>query len=298
MFSLDHAQRAVPLAPFTTFKIGGPADLFFEARSKESLAEAVKYAREQTLPYFILGTGANILITDKGFRGLVIRNCAERVSLRDTLLTAESGASIASLIDFTRQHQLSGFEHYAGIPSTVGGAMWQNLHFLSPDRSRTIFIAEITDLVTVLDAKNEIKVLNNAQMSFGYDDSLLHHQDLVVLEATFRLKVAPRDAIEAIVQANVAWRTEKHPPLSTQPSAGSIFRNIEGVGAGRLIDAAGLKGFTIGGAQVSEKHANMIINTGHASSTDVLNLITHIQKVVKQTTGHALTPEIGIVGEQ
>ena len=292
-------RQAVRLAPFTTYKIGGPADLFFEATSKEELADAVRYARSASLPYFILGTGANILMSDKGFRGLVILNRAATVSFEGDRVRAESGATIADLIEMTANRDLSGLEHFAGIPSTVGGAIWQNLHFLSPDRERTVFIAEVLEEATILDGENTVRAVPTSFFEFGYDDSILHREkDLVVLEAVFRLKEWPADLIREQAAANRSWRREKQPQLEEFPSCGSVFKKIEGAGAGRLIDQVGLKGHAIGGAMISPKHANFFVNTGNATAADVKALIKLAHDEVLAKTGYDLETEISFIGEE
>jgi UDP-N-acetylmuramate dehydrogenase len=298
----DRIQEGVVLAPFTTFKIGGPADLFYEARSADELARAVTAAREIGVPWFLLGLGANILIGDRGFRGLVIRNAAGsmRVLPGERQLWSESGAVVwPDLIERAIAHGLSGLEHYPGIPSTVGGALWQNLHFLAPApaRERTMFIAEVTHAVEILTEEGERKTVGVDYFQFGYDDSILHHRRDIVLAATFQLAPGDPERMRRIVEENLEWRRERHPPLDTEPSAGSIFKKIEGIGAGRLIDRCGLKGTRIGGAMVTPRHANILINTGGATAADVRALIAHIQEVVEQRTGYKLEPEIGFVGE-
>ncbi len=292
----------VPLAPFTTFRIGGPADLFFEPHSADELATAVSAAREIDLPWFLLGCGANILVGDAGFRGLVIHNRAQRLDVdRDAAtIRAESGAIVfPDLIDAAISAGLSGLEHYVGIPSTVGGALWQNLHFLSPapERERTMFIAEVTRGAEILTAAGERIDVDVAWFEFGYDTSVLHHRRDVVLSATFQLSPRDPEEMQRIARENLAWRAEKHPPLATEPSAGSIFQKIEGIGAGRLIDQCGLKGFTIGGAVVSQRHANIFVNRGDATARDVHALIAHVQATVERETGYRLTPEIFFLGE-
>lgn len=287
----------VPLAPLTTFGIGGPANLFTEPATPDELATAVTWAKESGTPWFVLGTGANILVGDGGFRGLVVHNKVSGIEYKDTCVTAGSGATIAELITESTRRGLSGFEHYIKIPSSVGGALWQNLHFLSPDRSRTMFIEEILESADILTEAGERKQVDRAYFEFGYDDSVLHHQRDIVLTATFQLEPEDQDKILQVADANAAWRTEKHPPGAERMSAGSIFQKIDDVGAGRLIDQAGLKGCSIGGAQVSDRHANYILNIGGATAADVRALIAHIQREVKSTSGHELMPEIGFIGE-
>jgi UDP-N-acetylmuramate dehydrogenase len=298
----DRVRTDVALAPFTTFRIGGPADLFYEPETADELAQALLAARELGIPYFLLGLGANILIGDRGFRGLVIRNQARNVQIAPETgeVTAASGTVVwPDLIEATVAHGLSGLEHYAGIPSTVGGALWQNLHFLAPApaRERTMFIAEVTAGAEILTQEGERRTVGVDYFQFGYDDSILHHRNDVVLAATFRLTAAPPERLRRIIEENLAWRHERHPPLDTEPSAGSIFKKIEGIGAGRLIDECGLKGATAGGAMVTRRHANILINTGNATAADVRALIDHIQEVVAMRTGYKLEVEIGFVGE-
>lgn len=298
----DRIQEGVVLAPFTTFRIGGPADLFYEARSADELARAVTAAREVGIPWFLLGLGANILIGDRGYRGLVIRNAAGamRVLPEERQVWSESGAVVwPDLIELAIAHGLSGLEHYPGIPSTVGGALWQNLHFLAPApaRERTMFIAEVTRSAEILTEEGERKTVGVDYFQFGYDDSILHHRRDIVLAATFQLAPEDPERMRRIVEENLEWRRARHPPLDTEPSAGSIFKKIEGIGAGRLIDECGLKGTCIGGAMVTHRHANILINTGGATAADVRALIAHIQEVVAQRTGHKLEVEIGFVGE-
>ena len=294
------ARRDVPLGPYTTFRIGGPADLFFEATSADELANAIVAARELHVPFFVLGLGANILIGDKGFRGLVIRNTARHFSFaEDGKLWVESGAIIADIIKETLARGWSGLEHYVGIPSTIGGAIWQNLHFLSPApaRERTMFIAEVFDSAELLTEDNERIVVDRDFMKFGYDDTILHHRPDIVLSATFQLEKGDPATLHRIAQENLSWRGGKHPWLEWHPSAGSIFKKIEAVGAGRLIDHCGLKGYRIGDAQISHIHANIMVNLGHATAADVRKLIAFAQKSVQEKFGQRLEPEIGFIGE-
>jgi UDP-N-acetylmuramate dehydrogenase len=299
--SLDPARitRDQPLAPYTTFKIGGPADLLYNANSADDLAIAVQAARASGVPLFVLGLGANILVGDRGFRGLVIRNMADAFRFDGDRLWVESGAIVARMIPEAVRRSLSGFEHYVGIPSTIGGAVWQNLHFLSPapERARTMFIAEVFESAELLDPQGKRRIADHGEMRFGYDDSLLHHTGDIVLSATFRLEPGDEGAMQRVMQENLSWRGAKHPWLEYHPSAGSIFKKIEGVGAGRLIDQCGLKGFRIGDAQISHMHANIIINLGRATARDVRAVIDHAQKAVMEKFDVRLEPEIGFIGE-
>jgi UDP-N-acetylmuramate dehydrogenase len=294
---LPNLKHNVPLAELTTYRIGGPADLFVAVHDTDELVRAVTMAREAKIPWFLLGTGANILIGDKGVRGLVIHNRANTATIDGCLLTAESGATIADLIEKTSSAGLSGLEHFAGIPSSVGGAIWQNLHFLAPDRTRTLFIEEVVESAVILDAGNERHTVDREYFQFGYDDSRLHHEEIVVLEVTFALTRCPESDIRRQAAENLRWRAERQPPVEQYPSCGSVFQKIQGVGAGRLIDRVGLKGHRIGGAQISPMHANFLDNTGGATARDVLDLAALAQEQVRHETGYELEMEIGLVGE-
>lgn len=295
----ERFRTACPLAPFTTFKIGGPADALYDATTADDLAIAVTAARAAGIPFVLLGLGANILVGDRGVRGLVIRNASGRWRFSGTELTAESGAEMAPLIRDAVSRSLGGLEHYVGIPSTVGGALWQNLHFLSPApaRDRTMFIAEVVRSVTLLRPDGTRQVVSGNEMQFAYDVSRLHGSGEIALDATFALQPADRDALDRTMMENLSWRGARHPWLEHHPSAGSIFRKIDGVGAGRLIDECGLKGTRVGGALLSFLHANIIVNVGGATAADVRTLIARIQARVRERHGVDLVPEIGFVGE-
>jgi UDP-N-acetylmuramate dehydrogenase len=296
----ERVRRDVVLAPFTTFRIGGPADLYYEATTAEEIARAVVAARAVQIPCFVLGLGANILVGDRGFRGLVVRNVAGRWEFADTgRLWSESGAVIARLIPEAVRRGWSGLEHYVGIPSTVGGAVWQNLHFLSPApaRERTVFIAEVVHSVELLGEDGRRREVSCEEMNFGYDASLLHQGKDVALAVTFQLSHGDVDVMHRVMQENLSWRGAKHPWLEWHPSVGSIFKKIEGAGAGRLIEQSGLKGVRCGDAQVSHIHANIIVNLGHATAADVRTLIGRIQDTVQAKFNMRLESEISFVGE-
>ncbi|PSQ97348.1 MAG: UDP-N-acetylenolpyruvoylglucosamine reductase [Bacteroidetes bacterium SW_9_63_38] len=300
--ALPSLETDVPLAPHTTFRIGGAADWYVAVQTADELATALRVARRHDIPFFLLGTGANVIVGDRGVRGLVIHNRARHTDIDpDTnRLWAESGAIVyPDLIETAVSAGLSGLEHYVGIPSTVGGALWQNLHFLSPppERERTMFIEEVVHSADVLTEEDERKTVEVDYFEFGYDDSILHHRDDVVLAATFQLDDGDVDRMREIMDANLQWRAERHPPLDTEPSVGSIFKKIEGVGAGRLIDNCGLKGTRIGGAMITHRHANIFVNAGDATAADVCALIDLAQETVEEETGYRLETEIDFVGE-
>jgi UDP-N-acetylmuramate dehydrogenase len=293
-------RRDEPLAPYTTFRIGGPADLMYNATSADDLANAVQSARDLDVAYFVLGLGANILIGDRGFRGLVIRNTSNQFEFTDDgRLIVESGAVVGEIIPKAVERGLSGLEHYVGIPSTVGGAVWQNLHFLEPEpeRKRTMFIADVFESAEILSEEGDRRTVDRDYMRFGYDTSILHSRRDIVLGTTFKLLPGDTAVMHRVMQENLSWRGSRHPWLQFHPSAGSIFKKIEGVGAGRLVDQCGLKGFRHGDAQISHIHANIMVNLGKASAKDVRELISIAQKAVEERFSLHLEVEISFIGE-
>src|SRR5688500_4871523 len=294
-----HLRRNIPLAQYTTFRIGGPADLLLDAATADELASGILAARELGVPHFVLGLGANILVGDKGFRGLVIRNVARHHEFHDDgRLWVESGAVVKDIIQEAVARGWSGLEHYVGIPSTIGGAIWQNLHFLSPapERVRTMFIAEVFDSCDILSEEGERKTVGPDYVRFGYDDSVFHHRSDIVLTVVFRLRRGDPTVMQRVMQENLSWRGGKHPWLDWHPSVGSIFKKIEGVGAGRLVDQLGMKGYRIGDAQISHIHANILVNLGQATARDVRALISEAQRKVKERIAVRLGSDIGFVG--
>jgi UDP-N-acetylmuramate dehydrogenase len=289
------------LAPLTTFRIGGPADLLVEVQEEEALVRVLLAVRRLGIPHFLLGRGANILVGDRGFRGVVIRSRIGGMHLKEPhRVVAGAGVDVfPDLLVFTVERGLGGLHHFAGIPSSVGGALWQNLHFLSPppERSRTVFIEEVLDSARILTAEGQVREVPTEYFAFGYDTSILHTRPDVVLSATFRLTPEPVESLRAVVRENLRWRSDRHPDLWLYPSAGSIFQKIEGIGAGRLVDACGLKGHVLGGAEIFHRHANMIVNLGGARASEVRALMDLAYERVLAETGYMLIPEIGLIGE-
>jgi UDP-N-acetylmuramate dehydrogenase len=203
------------------------------------------------------------------------------------------------LIQATVDRELGGLHHFVGIPSTIGGALWQNLHFLSPapDRERTVFIEEVVESAEILTEEGELRTVGRNYFEFGYDHSILQRRKDVVLTATFRLDPTPLEELRRVVRENLAWRDERHPDLWLYPCVGSIFRKLNGIGAGRLIDECGLKGRVPGGAAIFHKHANIIVNLGGATAGDVRALIGLAQETVLRKLGHELVPEISLIGD-
>lgn len=271
------------------------------ARTADEFCRAVLAARELDVPLFVLGRGANILVGDGGFRGVVVRcGMSETRFLPGGRVRAGAGLdTFPDLIDATVEQGLGGIHHFAGIPSTVGGAVWQNLHFLAPapGRERTVFWDEAMTGATILDPEGRVREVDASYFRFGYDYSVIHDTGDLVLDVTLQLVPAPVRELRRVIRENLAWRGERHPDLRRYPCAGSIFKKIEGIGAGRLVDECGLKGRIHGAAQIFQRHANIIVNLGGATASDVRALIDLAQSTVRLQLGYELEPEIGFVGE-
>lgn len=281
-----------PLAPYTTWKIGGPADFLLIPNTKEQLVRTVRILHEHQVPWFKLGKGSNILFTDKGYRGVVIKlgEALETLRFEDHHVRVGAAYGLIKLAVMSGKQGLTGLEFAGGIPGTVGGAVYMNAGAHGSDMS------SVLKSVEVLLNTGELVQLQVDDLKFTYRHSILHDLQAIVTEAIFELSYGDRKEIAA------AMATYKDRRLRTQPlqsaCAGSVFRNPEGNYAAKLIEEAKLKGFVIGGAEVSTQHANFIINSGHASAQDVLTLMGHIQACVYEQFGVQLIPEVMVVGER
>jgi len=287
-------SRDEPLGRFTTMRVGGPADLFATAHNAFELRALVRFARSRGLPHLVLGRGSDIVIADAGVRGLVIQNRAEGSRVEGGRYTAESGVAMARAATETQKAGLTGLEFGLAIPGTVGGAVWANAGAHESD------VATVLEAARVLDAGGSEVVLTGDDLAFGYRDSRFKHHapgeaQEVVLEATFRLDPADAATIKARLDDIRRWR-QAHQPLGI-PSAGSVFRNPDGTSAGKLIDEAGLKGLRIGGATVSAKHANFIVNDQKGSAADVRRLAERVRSDIRERHGVELQFEIEFVGD-
>ena len=287
-------SRDEPLARFTTMRVGGPADLFTTVHNAFELRAVIRFARARELPHVLLGRGSDLVISDRGIRGLVIQVRAEGSRVDGDHYTAEAGVPMARAATETQKAGLSGLEFGLAIPGTVGGAVWANAGAHDAD------VAAILRSSRILAADGAESVVPAADLDLAYRDTRLKHvapgsPAEVVLDATFRLVPAEPDVIKARLDEIRRWR-QAHQPLGL-PSAGSVFRNPDGDSAGRLIDAAGLKGTRIGGAVVSEKHANFIVNDQKGTAEDVRRLGDHVREVVARTHGVELVYEIAFVGD-
>ncbi len=282
-------EKDVALAPLTTFKIGGPAQFFYRAKDRASLGQAIKAAQKAEVPFFILGGGSNILVADKGFEGLVIKCELKNLTWQGPEVTAGAGLNINELIGQAQTKGLGGLEFLAGVPSTVGGAVWANAGSTKEN------IGQLVKLVRVLDEQGAEEELSAADCQFDYRDSLFKHKKLIITEVVLILKAEETTNLQTKIQDRIAQKKESQDLLN--PSAGCIFKNPVGQrSAGQLIAELGLKGYKMGGAKVSEKHANFIVNTGSATAEDVVMLISYLKQQVRDNLGIQLQEEVEYVG--
>jgi len=300
------ASKGELLSKHTSFRIGGPADLFVTPTSKEELTEFVRLSREHDVPHFVFGGGTNILVSDRGIRGLVIWNrsgslttdffsaphtpTGNGVSDMQCILTAGSGVPLAQLARYTIRLGLAGIEWAIGIPGTLGGAIVNNAGAFDGQMS------DIVREISVLHQDGKISAWDASELDFGYRTSRLKHtaHGNIILEARLLLQRQAANQLQKRASEYVTSRRQAQP---REPSAGSVFTNPPGDYAGRLIEEAGLKGLRVGDAQVSAKHANFIVNAGHARASDVYTLIEMIQAKVYRRFGISLDLEIQLVGD-
>jgi UDP-N-acetylmuramate dehydrogenase len=287
-------SRDEPLARFTTMRVGGPADLFATVHNAFELRALVRFARARAYPHVVLGRGSDVVISDKGIRGIVIQDRAEGSRIEGERYVVEAGVPMARAATETQKAGLTGLEFGLAIPGTVGGAVWANAGAHESD------VAAILESARILGADGSEAVVPAAELGLRYRDTRLKHPEAgaaaeLVVEATFRLTAADPDTIKGRLDDIRKWR-QAHQPLGL-PSAGSVFRNPDGDSAGRLIEAAGLKGHRIGGAVVSEKHANFIVNDQKGTAADVRRLGDHVREVVRERHGIDLVYEIVFLGD-
>jgi UDP-N-acetylmuramate dehydrogenase len=291
--NIGKVKRNEPLSQHTTMKIGGPADLFIEPSSLENIQKVMTFIKERQLPWRAIGRGSNLLVSDKGIEGVVIRlgSGLSHLSINESSITVGGGHSLVSLSTLISKKGLSGLEFASGIPGSVGGAVYMNAGAHGSD------INKILTKAHVLFEDGTIEWLSNNEMEFTYRTSVLQKKRPgVVLESEFKLTKGDRTAIVSQMQKNKDYRKETQP--WNFPCAGSIFRNPLPNYAGKLIEEAGLKGFQIGGAKISEMHGNFIVNAGNATAKDVLDLIQYIKDKILQLYGIKMETEIEIIGRK
>ncbi len=275
-----------PMKLHTTFRIGGPADCLIYLENEDQLCRIQKYLRLMDVPYVVIGNGSNLLVDDDGYRGivLVIGKYMSRIEVKGDYLEAEAGALMSQVAKTAKDNGLTGLEFAAGIPGTVGGGAVMNAGAYGGEMS------QVVTTVTVVNRNGEIMELDNSTMEYGYRTSVIQNQPFVVTKVTFRLQPGDPQEIAAKMEELALRRREKQP--LEYPSAGSTFKRPEGHFAGQLIMEAGLRGYSVGGAKVSEKHCGFIINTGNATAEDVKDVIWEVQRRVKDRFHVDLEPEI------
>lgn len=280
-----------PMARHTTWRIGGPADLFIEPAGVEELAFVLRYLREQGVPTAVIGNGSNLLVADSGVCGAVVKLGTRmgRIEVEGTRIRAEAGARLARVAGAAMRVGLSGFEFTTGIPASVGGAIMMNAG--AHDRS----MADVVGRVTVLDTAGRLMTCTAQECGFGYRQTVLQREGLIVVEAA--LRGTPRNPAEIREEMGELLRRRRCVQPLEYPSAGSVFKNPPGDAAGRLIDRAGGKGLRVGDAEVSIRHANFIVNLGSAKARDVRELIARVRELVAARFGITLELEVKLLGE-
>lgn len=280
-----------PLCSHTTFKVGGKADAFLSVNSRETLVNAIKVCHEKEVPYYVLGNGSNVLVSDKGYRGLILSIGSQMAQMEcdENGITVQAGAMLSLVARMAAKNGLTGMEFASGIPGSIGGAIVMNAGAYGGE------MKQIVDAVEILNKDGQIRTYSADEMEFGYRTSRIKRNGGIVLSVTLRLERGKKEEILDRMNELAGQRREKQP--LEYPSAGSTFKRPEGYFAGKLIMDAGLRGYTVGGAQVSEKHCGFVINKGGATAKDIYTLIGDVQKKVKETSGIELEPEVIFLGD-
>lgn len=286
----DNVKLSEPMNKHTTFRIGGNADIFVTPESDEQILKAVEIAENNSIPYYIVGNGSNLLVKDKGFRGVIIQiyKSFSQIKVIDNDIIAQAGALLSSVAKTALNNSLTGMECLSGIPGTIGGAVCMNAG---------AYGGEIKDIVTSVKVikDNKISIITNEEAGFGYRRSNIMADNMIVLEAYISLKKGNKQHISSKMTELMKQRNSKQPV--ELPSAGSTFKRPEGYFAGKLIDDSGLRGYRVGDAQISPKHCGFVVNNGRASAEEVLTLINDVSDIVMEKFGVRLEPEVRIIGE-
>ncbi|MBO6107847.1 MAG: UDP-N-acetylmuramate dehydrogenase [Eubacterium sp.] len=281
-----------PMASHTTFRVGGPALYYLIPEDSSEIGDALGFAQERELPFMIVGNGSNLLFSDSGYQGVVIEigeNIAELTIASQGRVCVGAGMRLSVMAGRLAAEGLAGFEFAAGIPGTVGGAVTMNAGAYGGE------IGDCLKEVTVMSPGGERMTLGADELELSYRHSILQDGELIVLDGTFEFESGDPDEIREKIKELNSKRREKQP--LDFPSAGSTFKRPEGYFAGKLIEDAGLRGFSIGGAMVSDKHCGFIVNKGEATADDIFSLIEHVRRIVKETSGVELEPEVKLIGD-
>lgn len=286
----DNIHLQEPMAGHTTFRIGGPADCFLQIENEEQLKGVQHYLNLVGVPYFVLGNGSNLLVSDSGYRGIILQIGPKmsEIVVAGGRMVAQAGALLSQAAHVAMEHGLTGLEFASGIPGTVGGGVMMNAGAYDGEMS------QVVTQVRVISKDGETMELDRATMEFGYRTSTIRNNSFIVTEVTFELQKGDKDVIKARMEDLMVRRRDKQP--LEYPSAGSTFKRPEGHFAGKLIADAGMRGFRIGGAEVSHKHCGFVVNTGSATAQDVRNVISEIQTRVKDKFRVDLETEVVFLG--
>lgn len=280
-----------PMSRHTTFRIGGEAACFIRISSEEQLRKLIPYFENVGAEYFVLGKGSNLLVGDKGYPGVILQisDACQQIEAEENRLQVQAGAALSKVALFAMERGLEGLEFAAGIPGTVGGGVVMNAGAYGGE------MKQVVESVRVLSSEGEILTLDNDTMEFGYRTSIIRNRNFTVLSVTFRLREGNREEIRARIEDFQKRRMEKQP--LNYPSAGSTFKRPEGYFAGKLIMDAGLRGFQIGDARVSDKHCGFVVNVGKATARDVTDVIEEVQEKVRERFGVSLEREVIYLGK-
>ena len=281
-----------PMSRHTTFRVGGPADFFVTPKAKEEVRDVIRICKEAGMPYYIIGNGSNLLVSDAGYRGVIVQIYKEmnEVKVEGDLVKAQAGALLSGIAAKALGAELSGFEFASGIPGTIGGACVMNAGAYGGE------MKDVLESVTVLTGEGKIIELGRNELELGYRTSVIAKKGYIVLGAVLKLERGDGEKIKTYMDELKEKRVTKQP--LEYPSAGSTFKRPEGYFAGKLIEDAGLRGFQVGGAQVSEKHCGFVINRDHAKAADIMELMRQVQIRVKENSGVDLEPEVKRLGDE
>ena len=276
----------------TTFRVGGPADFFVTPKTKEDVRDVIRVCKEVGMPYYIIGNGSNLLVSDAGYRGVIVQIYKEmnEVKVEGDLVKAQAGALLSGIAAKALGAELTGFEFASGIPGTIGGACVMNAGAYGGE------MKDVLESVTVLTGEGKIIELGRNELELGYRTSVIAKKGYIVLGAVLKLERGDGEKIKTYMDELKEKRVTKQP--LEYPSAGSTFKRPEGYFAGKLIEDAGLRGFQVGGAQVSEKHCGFVINRDHATAADIMELMRQVQIRVKENSGVDLEPEVKRLGDE
>lgn len=281
-----------PMSRHTTFRVGGPADFFVTPKAKEEVRDVIRICKEAGMPYYIIGNGSNLLVSDAGYRGVIVQIYKEmnEVKAEGDLVKAQAGALLSGIAAKALGAELSGFEFASGIPGTIGGACVMNAGAYGGE------MKDVLESVTALTGEGKIIELGRNELELGYRTSVIAKKGYIVLGAVLKLERGDGEKIKTYMDELKEKRVTKQP--LEYPSAGSTFKRPEGYFAGKLIEDAGLRGFQVGGAQVSEKHCGFVINRDHAAAADIMELMRQVQIRVKENSGVDLEPEVKRLGDE